>query len=116
MDNQRVCRKCGVEFTTTNCSNCKSIRDKARKLKARLFVYTYLLQHPCVDCGNDDIDVLDFDHVRGEKYKTINTMIKERDSIVKLQEEIEKCEIRCANCHRKRHAIENGHRVDLWIN
>jgi hypothetical protein len=79
-------------------------------------VYEHLKNNPCVDCGNDDVDVLEFDHVKGEKYKTINHMIKRRNGVDKIREEIAKCEVRCANCHRKRHAIENGHRVDLWIN
>lgn len=67
------------------------------------YVVDYLMCHPCVDCGNGDIDVLDFDHVRGKKYKEVSLMVKGRFSLEKVRSEISKCEIRCANCHRKRH-------------
>lgn len=33
----------------------------------RMLIVDYLLEHPCVDCKEDDILVLEFDHVRGDK-------------------------------------------------
>ena len=65
------------------------------------FVHNYLLHHPCVDCGEKDVRVLDFDHVRGKKYKSVSKMLSGSHSIDRLIEEIKKCEVRCANCHRK---------------
>jgi hypothetical protein len=58
---------------------------------------------PCADCGNKyPYYVMDFDHVRGEKRTNISALIKEtRDPNVVL-EEITKCEVVCANCHRMR--------------
>jgi hypothetical protein len=64
-------------------------------------------KHPCVDCGEKDIDVLEFDHVRGEKKAAIGVMVQEGYSVDMLLKEISKCEIRCSNCHRKRHIMEN---------
>ncbi len=64
----------------------------------------YLSSHPCVDCGESDIVVLDFDHVRGVKRVPVTLM--EDYSKESLMKEIEKCEIRCSNCHRRRHAKE----------
>ncbi len=64
------------------------------------FLRAYLREHPCVDCGIDDIRVLDFDHVWGKKLRAVTRMARSGVSIAKLQEEIAKCEIRCANCHR----------------
>ncbi len=74
----------------------------------RLFVIRYLREHPCVDCGEQDIVVLEFDHVRGEKRDAISNMVRHRLSLATLMEEIAKCEVRCANCHRKKHAKESG--------
>ena len=57
---------------------------------------------PCVDCGEAFPPVaMDFDHVRGQKEFQISDA-RSRTSFKKLQEEIAKCDIVCANCHRIR--------------
>lgn len=66
----------------------------------RNFVREYLKGHPCVDCGNDNLVVLDFDHVREEKLANISKMVSTGRSLSSLLREIEKCEVRCSNCHR----------------
>jgi hypothetical protein len=55
----------------------------------------------CVDCGNNDFRVLDFDHVISGKLYNISEM-PQRYGIDKIKEEIKKCEVVCANCHRIR--------------
>ena len=57
---------------------------------------------PCVDCGEGDPIVLDFDHVRGEKRGNVSDMVRCYYSIDSIKDEMRKCQIRCANCHRKR--------------
>lgn len=59
----------------------------------------YLSNHPCVDCGSCDIRVLEFDHVRGEKVCNVSKLICGGQSMKRLIEEVNKCEIRCRNCH-----------------
>lgn len=61
----------------------------------------YLETHPCVDCGETDWVVLEFDHVYGSKHKNISYMIYNFSKWENIQMEIEKCEVRCANCHRR---------------
>lgn len=58
---------------------------------------------PCADCkGQFDPCVMDFDHI-DPSTKTANIGVLARRSDVKrLMEEIAKCEIVCANCHRLR--------------
>jgi hypothetical protein len=85
----------------------KRWRQKRRYTKQQ-FVMDYLTIHSCVDCGESDPVVLDFDHVRGEKRLPINTIIVSWLSLAVLKLEIEKCEVRCANCHRRRHARKDG--------
>ena len=79
-----------------------------RRAHLREYVRDYLLSHPCVDCGESDIVVLDFDHVRGNKRNGISNMIRLDVSLELLIAEIQKCEVRCANCHRRRTARQNN--------
>ena len=59
----------------------------------------YLLSKPCVDCGENDIRCLDFDHLMNKNYDISVAMQKKNWEVI--CEEIVKCEVRCANCHRK---------------
>lgn len=69
-------------------------------------IRAYLEAHPCVDCGETDPDVLEFDHVEGEKHYNVAAMAGMRLSWATILQEIWKCVVRCANCHRKRHQVE----------
>ena len=61
----------------------------------------------CVDCGNTDIRVLEFDHVRGEKIWSVSEMVTRGSGMDVLLAEIAKCEVRCRNCH----VIKTFHRM-----
>lgn len=86
------------------CNNKFEIARRGHKSKnlKRGFVLEYLKNHPCADCGESDPIVLQFDHVRGEKKYTISEMIKTRMKIEYMIKEIDKCEVRCANCHTRK--------------
>src|SRR5689334_19401205 len=62
------------------------------------YIYNYLLEHPCIDCGEKDPIVLEFDHVKGKKEANVGHLIS--GSLEKIITEIDKCEVRCANCHK----------------
>ncbi len=64
-------------------------------------MFGYLTEHPCVDCGELDPIVLDFDHAR-DKSANVSDLVASRASIEDVRKEIEKCAVRCANCHRRR--------------
>jgi hypothetical protein len=80
---------------------------KDARVRNREFLNEYKRNHPCIDCGENDIVVLDFDHRVGvKKLFTIGEKAGTTTSIEKLQAEIDKCDVRCANCHRRRtHAL-----------
>ena len=68
----------------------------------------YLHQHPCVDCGENDLLVLEFDHKDGvEKLDTI-AFLRARGQRDELLAEIAKCDVRCSNCHQRRTAKQFG--------
>jgi mono/diheme cytochrome c family protein len=68
----------------------------------------YLREHPCVDCGEPDIVVLEFDHLR-DKVANISQMVGSGVRWERIAAEIEKCEVVCANCHRRRTARAFGY-------
>lgn len=82
-----------------------------RRLNRRLNranVDAYLSVHPCVDCGESDTDVLDFDHRDAtQKLDEISRMLGPH-VWEEVLEEIEKCDVRCGNCHRRRTAAQFG--------
>ena len=85
-------------------------RQVRQREKARIYVFTYLTEHPCVDCGESDPLVLTFDHVRGSKKMAVSQMVNQGYSIHALQAEIGKCEIRCHNCHHRVEKLRRGTR------
>jgi hypothetical protein len=81
-----------------------------RPLRRRnlLFIADYLESAPCVDCGEVDPAVLDFDHVGVKRCGVVQLAYREA-SIGSLEREIAECEVRCANCHRRRTIIQQHH-------
>jgi len=79
-----------------------------RRENAQL-IWDYKSTHPCIDCGETDPIVLDFDHLDStEKSFGIPVGVNKAFSKARLMREIEKCVVRCANCHRRRTAVQLG--------
>src|SRR5438876_5898511 len=105
---QTWCRDC---FAQANARNYRKNheREKARlrrqvaerRAEVRQKIIEYLRDHPCVDCGETDIVVLEFDHV-GEKIANISTYANAGRTWERVLAEIQKCEVRCSNCHRRK--------------
>lgn len=75
--------------------------DAKRVAANKKLVVEYLQAHPCQDCGESDIVVLEFDHVNDDKDNSVAVGMF-RWGASRLQAEIEKCEVVCANCHKRR--------------
>jgi len=105
---QPRCRDCCRAWYVENSDRHKvATTDRAKKQRRRnqVWIVAYLLQHPCVDCGQRDIRCLDFDHRPGTwKLKHVTKLVHEAASLASIEREIEKCDVRCANCHRRRTA------------
>lgn len=83
-------------------------QTRARRDDNRREVLLYLATHPCVDCGNANVLVLEFDHRDpAQKLTEVSRLIGNRRWPSVLAE-IEKCDVRCINCHRRKTAREFG--------
>lgn len=72
-------------------------------------IFEHLKVHHCVDCGEDDAIVLEFDHREHDKKSfAIGAHSTRQISVEKLIAEIAKCDVRCANCHRRKTYRERG--------
>jgi hypothetical protein len=73
-------------------------------LRIRALVDEYLASHPCVDCGESDIAILEFDHRDPAEKRMSVAALALNAGWATVSAEIEKCDVRCANCHRQRTA------------
>ncbi len=106
-----ACKECWNEQNRQRYKENKQYYvDKATKNKklAKAILYSkmlsYLSDKCCLDCGEKDAVVLQFDHVRGTKVDNVSKLIGQGFSWETVFAEIEKCEIRCANCHQRKTA------------
>lgn len=110
------CKDCSRKYIRQHYKNntqyylkkAKSRNIKIQKQSQKL-IGKYLSEHPCVDCGEINILVLEFDHIdKKMKDMEVSRIIRHYASIDKLKIEISKCEVRCANCHRIKTSLENN--------
>lgn len=114
---QRHCRKCQAAYRRAHYLANRDAyirREVARidryRVENRALMIAYLLAHPCVDCGESDPVKLDFDH-RDPALKRGNIgFIAARKPWRLVLDEVEKCDIRCANCHMRRTAQQQNWR------
>ena len=81
--------------------------SKIARDRTRAFISNYLKTNPCVDCGEANIIVLEFDHFEDKKFN-ISDAARDGVGMKKLKAEIAKGEVRCANCHRKKTYKNSG--------
>jgi hypothetical protein len=111
---QAMCRSCQSHYSKVHYETYRSkyirkarVRNAIQSSINAEFLIEYLKGHPCVDCGESDIVVLEFDHQR-DKLLNISVLCRDGYSLEKLKQEIAKCEVVCANCHRRRTAKQFG--------
>lgn len=130
----KICTRCGVEKPLTEfnfknkeqgkyqsqCKECQ--RENARKNYYQKYKYTSVERYKrnrkihrqrvkqyldeirakgCIICGENCPCCIDFHHLRE---KTFNLAEAKEKSRISTEEELQKCVLLCANCHRKLHA------------
>lgn len=115
---QSVCRECHkthaqLWYKKNSKHHKKNVSAHRSKYtnRNRLYMIEYLSKHPCVDCGETKIPLLEFDHVKGKKLLEVSKM--QGASIQRLQKEIDKCEIRCSNCHKMKTFLQFDYFKDI---
>jgi hypothetical protein len=82
-------------------ASAKAYKDQWRSFKATLL---------CVQCGQNHPATFDFHHVDSStKEESVNKLIKNR-AFKRAMEEVKKCVVLCANCHRIHHHNERANR------
>ena len=117
---QNRCRECfradyAANRETRLVTSAASAQARLQSHRQRL--QNYLEAHPCVDCGEADIRCLDFDHRDPEaKVANVGALVAMHVRWSRIQAEIAKCDVRCANCHRKRTAEQQrSWRHQRWL-
>jgi hypothetical protein len=116
---QPACKECNAKHSKLYYRKNKKkhravVLQNKRNIQKRnrRFLWNYLLTHPCVDCGYANPIALEFDHVRGRKIAAISVLAGDSWSLEKIQDEIAKCDVRCAICHR----IKTAHQLNWYKN
>ena len=111
----KTCRECMKEFNKRyfkgdaherHLQQVKERKAAAREV-SREYVWDYLTKHPCEKCGESDPMVLEFHH-NSDKERIVGYMAQNGYPIATIQAEIEKCDVLCANCHRRLTMKERG--------
>ena len=106
------CKQCQSSLSKKhyqkNSDDYKRYRNKY-KLNIQKRIYQYLKDNPCIKCGESNPVVLELDH-RDPKLKEFNisSAPTRRVSVKKLDGELAKCDVLCANCHRIKTARDLG--------
>ena len=80
------------------------LHNKKQK-KVEWDVYKATLK--CINCGENHPATFDFHHVNPEEKKySVNDLVSNK-RWARVYEEIKKCIVLCANCHRKHHYEED---------
>lgn len=88
-------------------------RSKQHRLeRARDHVLLHLESSNCADCGESHLVVLEYDHVRDSKTSEVGRLVAVGAKLNAIDAEISKCDVVCANCHRRRTAV----RAKSWRN
>ena len=104
-----VCKVCQRQYKKDHYNNNKEAhynRNNITQQKIRNYVDS-VKYSGCFMCNETFKQCLEFHHLDSSTKEGNISQLISRGSLIKVQEEIEKCVILCANCHRKVHYDEN---------
>jgi hypothetical protein len=100
-------RKYQKEWYRRNSEKVKKQTDKYKYELKEWFAKEVVAKASCIKCGESHPGCLDFHHRDpASKDRAIADMIAVKRNKKAILKEIDKCDILCANCHRKLHYEE----------
>ena len=91
-------------YRRAKCRQCYRKTKSVLKQKRRGFIDQYKLEKGCERCGITDVRVLEFHHKdSSQKDFAIADYYYHQFGVERLYDEIRKCNVLCANCHRILH-------------
>ena len=109
----KACVRSGDKVRYQDPKRKAEIRENAARRRQELTdkVWAYKQGKKCADCPQTDPRTFEFDHLPGfKKTANISKMVTDLIGWSKILEEIQKCEIVCASCHRIR-----THERGKWV-
>lgn len=118
----KVCTKCGKELPVdqfnwrskekgtrrAECKFCHSNYMKIKYQEKREIVQELKSHCSCAKCGDKRGYLLEYHHSdQTKKESEISRMISNNYQLDRVYDEIEKCVVLCANCHREFHYLNN---------
>jgi len=106
------CKECQKEYLKTHYKNNKQYYiDKAseshkKTIEIKRQIIRDAKSKGCNRCGETHIACLDFHHTDNKDFGIAKG--KYTKGIETLKKELNKCEVVCANCHRKLHWTDGG--------
>lgn len=118
----KICSKCGLELPLDQyhkngfdrygqqkyrgyCKKCACEKERSRYQDKKTFIDGQ--KNCCEKCGDTRVYVLDYHH-RDKEDKQFTIGKFKKGSFALIQEEIDKCAVLCANCHREFHFLEKS--------
>ena len=104
-----MCKKCSSEYSKQYYIKNRQkyyAHNKSRADRNVEFVQRVKRNSKCSKCDESRWYVLDFHHLRDKKYNIADASTSGY-SINTIKDEIRKCIVLCANCHRELHYLEN---------
>lgn len=122
----RKCHYCGKEYPESyfgialttpqkvykrhKCRFCYRKTKNNLRRKYADWIMRYKEKKGCNKCGISDPRVLEFHHKNDKKF-AIAEIVRMKYGKKRLEEEVKKCDVLCANCHRILHFEERGKTV-----
>ena len=94
-----------ARYYHVNDERKEQIREgqKRRRQEKKEWLREIKRENGCYECGETNPKCLEFHHDTGNKTANVSTMASDDSSKERIREEINKCIVLCANCHRKHH-------------